>query len=139
MCQVSEFGFDPDSQYCASAGHFAVGRGLALLKELTIWHRRSRYARRHDLPPRSFLRDEILVDLSKQPVKSVDKLARVKGLPRPVEQDYGTEIVQITNAVLAAPDTSLPRPRRFTSRARGSLSRRRLVGRGPVPGDGTAN
>jgi ribonuclease D len=109
MCQVSEFGFDPDSQYLRIRGATSLSaRGLALLKELTIW--RDRCARRHDLPPRSFLRDEILIDLSKQPVKSVDKLARVKGLPRPVEQDYGTEIVQITNTVLATPDVNLPRP-----------------------------
>jgi ribonuclease D len=112
MCQVSEFGFDPESQYRRVRGATSLSpRGLALLKELTIW--RDRCAQKHDLPARSFLRDEILVDLAKQPVKSVDKLSRVRGLPRPVEQDYGQQIVELTNASLAAPDGNLPRIKEY--------------------------
>jgi hypothetical protein len=52
-----------------------------VLRELTIW--RDGAARHHNLPPRAFLKDEILIDLSRNPAKSVDKLDRVRGPAAP--------------------------------------------------------
>jgi ribonuclease D len=109
MCQVSEFGFDPDTAYLRVRGATSLPpRNLGVLRDLTVW--RDRCARHHDLPARAFLKDEILIDLSRQPVKSTDHLARVKGLPRPVEHEYGTQIVEVTTAALATPEAALPRP-----------------------------
>jgi ribonuclease D len=65
MCQVSEFGFDPESQFLRVRGATSLQpRQLAVLKELTIW--RDQCARQHDVPARSFLKDEILIDMSRQ-------------------------------------------------------------------------
>lgn len=112
MCAVSEFGFDADNAYLRVRGATSLQpRGLAVLKALTVW--RNDRARHHDLPARAFLKDEILVDLAKQPVKSTDKLARVKGLPRPVEEEYGQAIVDLTSVALTAPETDLPRPSEY--------------------------
>jgi ribonuclease D len=109
MCAVSEFGFDADSAYLRVRGATSLPpRGLAILKALTIW--RDGRARHHDLPARAFLKDEILIDLARQPARSVDKLARVKGLPRPVEAEYGQQIVDVTTTAMTAPETDLPRP-----------------------------
>jgi len=80
-----------------------------VLRELTAW--RDRGARQADLPPRAFLKDEILIDLARNPAKSVDKLDRVRGLPRPVEHEHGAEIVELTQRAWSAPAASLPAQR----------------------------
>jgi ribonuclease D len=79
---------------------------VAILRELARW--REQAARRCDTPPRSYLKDEILVDLAKTPVKEVGGLARVRGLPRPVEQQEGSAIVEATRKGLATPAADLP-------------------------------
>ncbi|HEV7298904.1 MAG TPA: ribonuclease D [Tepidisphaeraceae bacterium] len=108
MCQVNEFGFDPSTAFLRVRGGTNLPpRNLNVLRELTIW--RDACARHHDLPPRAFLKDEILIDMARQPVKSTDKLDRVRGLPRPVEHEYGEQIVAVTLAALDAPETQLPR------------------------------
>lgn len=94
--------FDPDSSYLRVRGATSLhAKSLAVLRELTIW--RDGAARAEDVPPRTFLRDEILIDLSRQPVKTVEKLDRVRGLPRPVEKEHGAAIVEATLRALAAP------------------------------------
>jgi ribonuclease D len=99
--------FDPDSSYLRVRGATSLhARNLGVLRELTIW--RDAAARAEDVPPRTFLRDEILIDLSRQPVKSVEKLDRVRGLPRPVEKEHGATIVEATLRALAAPAPKVP-------------------------------
>jgi ribonuclease D len=95
MCDPLRFGFNPDSSYQRVRGAGGLGTGaLAILRELTIW--RDAAARAHDVPARALLRDEILIDLARSPVKHVEKLARVRGLPRPVEFEHGRAIVEAT-------------------------------------------
>ncbi len=110
MCEASHYGFNPDVQYLRVRGaHSLRGQSLAILRELTIW--RDEAARAHDLPPRTFLRDEVLTDLAKSPVKSIDQLHRIKHLPRPVEQEYGDRIVRATLAGLMNPIGEHDKPR----------------------------
>lgn len=110
QCNTSLYRFDPESQYLRVRGAGALHpRNLAVLRELTIW--RDTSARAHDVPPRAFLRDEVLIDLARTPVKSLEKLARVRGLPRPVEAAHGAQIVQTTLRALELPADSLPTPR----------------------------
>ena len=68
-------------------------------------------AREHDLPPRAFLKDEILIDLSRAPVKSFEKLSHVRGLPRPIEARHGAAIVEATLRALSMPVDKLPQTR----------------------------
>ncbi len=112
VCDPDVYRFDPQTQFLRVRGASSLQpRNLAILRELTIW--RDAAARVHDVPPRSFLRDEVLVDLSRNPIKSVDKLARVRGLPRPVEQEYGQEIVEATDRAMTLPTIHLPSSREF--------------------------
>lgn len=140
ICQVDEFGFDPAGAFLRIRGATSLPpRGLAVLRELTIW--RDRCARHHDLPPRAFLKDEILVDMARQPIKSIDKLARVKGLPRPVEAEYGQQIVTLTAEALAAPEANLPKLNdyepspfeRFSADALWASAQTLAIGRGIDP------
>jgi ribonuclease D len=66
-------------------------RGLAILRELTNW--RDSLAQSHNVPPRTLAKDEVLIALARSPVKTVEKLSSVKGLPRPVEVAHGTDII----------------------------------------------
>jgi ribonuclease D len=110
LCDVSVYRFDPATQYLRVRGATSLApRNLAVLRELTIW--RDASARAHDVPPRTFLRDEVMLELARNPVRSVEKLDRVRGLPRPVEHAHGARIVEMTVAALALPDESLPAPR----------------------------
>ncbi len=112
LCDPTQYGFNPQAHYLRIRGANSLpARGQAILRELTIW--RDKWARHHNVPPRSFLRDEILLDLARSPVKSIDKLSRVKGLPRPVEQDHGPEIIAATTAALELPPEQLPVVRNF--------------------------
>jgi ribonuclease D len=110
LCDPSRYGFDAETCFARIRGAGSLSpQQLAVLRELTIW--RDSAARAHDLPPRAFLKDEILLDMSRQPIKSVEKLARVKGLPRPVEAAHGAAIVEATARGLAVLPAQRPTPK----------------------------
>lgn len=99
--------FDPAGQWMKIRGGVALAPvNQAILRELTIW--RDRCAREEDVPPRSLVRDEILLDMAREPIGSVEQLSRVRGLPRPVETKYGAGIVEATTAARALPADRLP-------------------------------
>jgi ribonuclease D len=107
LCDPTQYGFNPDTHYLKVRGSNSLtARQQAVLRELTIW--RDGCARGHNVPARTFLRDEILLDLARNPIRSIDKLQRVRGLPRPVEQSHGADIVAVTAIGLAMPATDLP-------------------------------
>src|ERR1700733_5896696 len=107
LCDPSRYGFDPQNFYLRFRGVTSLSpASLAVLRELTIW--RDAAARAHDVPPRALLRDEILMDMARSPIKSVDRLVRVKGLPRPLEAGHGAAIVEATLRALAIPPAEPP-------------------------------
>jgi ribonuclease D len=110
MCEPSQFGFDPDASYARvrGAGNLSNNQ-LAVLRELTIW--RDAAARRANVPARALVRDEVLLDMSRSPIKQTEKLARVRGLPRPVESEHGRAIVEATLRALSNPPAGLAIPR----------------------------
>lgn len=107
MTQVRLYQFDPEVQAGKLRGAASLsGLGLAIARELLSW--RDAVARGHDVPPRSLVRDEVLLDLARSPVKSVEKLNRVRGLPRPVESAHGADIVAAIARACALPPEQLP-------------------------------
>lgn len=107
LCDPEQYQFDPDHQFRRIRGATSLSpTGLSILRELVIW--RDATARTHDLPPRAFLKDEILLDLARNPVRSIEKLSRVKGLPRPVEAAHGSQIVQTVDRAASLPSDQLP-------------------------------
>jgi ribonuclease D len=107
VCDPASFAFDPDTAYLKVRGAGGLPpRNGAVLRELAIW--RDAQAREHDVPARTFLKDEVLLDLARQPAKTLDRIAKVRGLPRPVEQAYGAEILAVTARGLATPVDRLP-------------------------------
>ncbi|HUB27591.1 MAG TPA: HRDC domain-containing protein [Tepidisphaeraceae bacterium] len=111
-CKPGMHVFDPDGQYLKIRGASALEpRQLAVLRELTIW--RDGAARAADVPPRTLLRDECLLALAKSPATHVEKLKRIRGLPRPVEAEHGETIVAATQKALSLATAHLP-PRHYT-------------------------
>ncbi|HTW95418.1 MAG TPA: HRDC domain-containing protein [Tepidisphaeraceae bacterium] len=104
--------FDPEKSYLRIRGANALSPlGLAILRQLSIW--RDAAAQTEDVPPRTLLKDEVMVDLARSPVKQVDRLAKVRGLPRPVEEKYGQAIVDATATALSLPPAEFPQPRSY--------------------------
>jgi ribonuclease D len=107
LSDPSQFGFNPDAHFLRIRGANALDpANLAVLRALTIW--RNENARRENVPPRTFLRDEVLLDMARSPVKTTEKLAKVRGLPRPVEHEQGHEIIELTAKALSSPASSMP-------------------------------
>jgi ribonuclease D len=99
--------FDPETQWTKIRGAAMLHpRNQAILRELTIW--RDDSAKAEDLPPRSLVKDEILLDMARSPINSEEDMARVRGLPRPVEAKYGAGIVQATQRAKNLPQERLP-------------------------------
>jgi ribonuclease D len=83
---------DPANQWKRVRGSTSLdGRGVAVLKRLVAW--RDGAARAADLPVRTFLRDEVLIDLCRKPPATVDRLSQIRHLPRPVAEQHGEVIL----------------------------------------------
>ena len=99
--------FDPQTQWTKFRGAGSLSPfNQAILRELTIW--RDGAAQTEDVPPRTLVRDEILLDMARWPIETVDDLNRIKGLPRPVESKYGSQILQATQAAKKLPSEKWP-------------------------------
>jgi ribonuclease D len=107
LCHGGPCRFDPEDGYLKIRGASGLDpRNLAVLRELAIW--RDAAAQSADLPPRTLLKDEILLGLARNPAGNLDKLSRVRGLPRPLESAEGPAIVAATQRALALPANQLP-------------------------------
>ena len=106
-CAVARFGFNPDTHYLrVRGGNLLPPRSVAVLKALTAW--RDGAARRHDKPPRAFLKDEVMVDLARVRPGAAADLARVRSLPKAIAEQCGADIVAAIREAKARPATALP-------------------------------
>jgi ribonuclease D len=109
LANPSLYAFDPDAQYLKIRGGGTLSpRNLAVLRELTIW--RDQAAQRDNVPPRTLLRDEVLVEIARSPLRSASDLPRVRGLPRPVEAHDGADLVAACARAMTLPEQELPTP-----------------------------
>ncbi|MBI1368746.1 MAG: hypothetical protein GC162_08860 [Planctomycetes bacterium] len=93
LCDASLYVFDPSVQMArVRGGKTLTAKQRAILREMVVV--RDTGARKHDLPPRSFLRDEVMVELARHPVRDLEKLAQVRGMPRPVAAEYGRALIE---------------------------------------------
>lgn len=139
-CDQKLYTTDPATQYLRIRGAIGLSpSGQVVLRELVNW--RDESARAHDVPARSLVRDDVLMDMARQPIHDVKQLARVKGLPRPIEAQYGNELVARTARALALPRDQWPRaaatdedpPAKFEADALWGLIQCLSAGRGIDP------
>lgn len=105
---ITRFRFNPDARLVRVVGNRNLRpRCIAILRELLIL--RDRCARERDMPPQTFLKDDVLVRLAKDPPRSGPALDAVKGLPRPVIERYGADVLAAVEAANELPADELPR------------------------------
>jgi len=107
LTDASLYRYDRHVQCLRVRGARSLRSGqLAILRELVAV--RDQGAREQDVPPRTFLRDEVLLALTRNPVRSLADLAGIRGLPRPVERAYGKRLLAATRAALELPPDECP-------------------------------
>jgi len=107
LCDPALYRPDMASDFMRVRGAQTLGgTGLAVLRELYAW--REEAAKAQDVPPRTYLRDEILLEMARKPVTSVPGLSKVRGLPRPVEISDGQKITNAVQRGLTTPEAQQP-------------------------------
>ncbi len=91
-CVLTRFGFKPETHYLrVRGGNLLSPHGKAVLRELTLW--RDGAARLHDKPPRTLLKDDVMIELARKPPASNAEAGRVRGMPKAVADAFAAEIV----------------------------------------------
>jgi len=81
-------------------------RELAVLRELAVV--RDAAARHEDEPPRTLVKDGVLLAMARRRVHSLEDLDRIKGLPRPFKARYGRELAEAGARALTLPEDHWP-------------------------------
>jgi len=83
-------------------------RKLGILRELAAW--REDGARRYDVPPRTFLRDQVLTAMTRQMPGTVKAIRETKGFPKPLAGKEGPSILEAIEIGRKTPESKLPAP-----------------------------
>lgn len=106
-CEIGRFGFNPRTHYLrVRGGNVLSPRSQAFLRELTAW--RDEAARRHDKPPRAFLKDDVMVELARERPGSIAELAKIRSLPRAIAEALGADVVAVAARARALPEAQRP-------------------------------
>lgn len=98
---------DPDQAWRRLKPRGASPRLLAILREIAAW--RERTAQRIDIPRQRLLRDEQLLEIASHAPRSVEELARTRGLGRGFAEGWqGREILDAIERVRGLADSQLP-------------------------------
>ena len=81
-------------------------RGRAVLRELAIW--RERAAETEDVPPRTCLRDEVMVGLARRTPRGAGELRDIRGLPAPLASRHGPDLLAAIARGLAVQEDDRP-------------------------------
>ncbi len=81
-------------------------RKLGILLELVIW--RNLAAQRADMPPRTLLRDEVMLTLARHMPKTLPELRSARGFPRPLAEHEGQDILRALEKGKEKPKGDLP-------------------------------
>lgn len=104
LCDPSNYGFSPETavEKVRGAGGLEP-QELNVLRELVMW--RDIMAREVNSPARSFLRDEVLIDLSRVMPRKRDQFKKIRNLPKPLlDQHAETLLCLIERGASASTD-----------------------------------
>ena len=100
---------DPEDAYLRLRNARGMAaRPTALLRAVTAWREREALAR--DVPTRTLLRDEVLVELAQRPPRRITDFRRLRGFPEGEDVSLGPPLLDALNAARALPDDQLPPP-----------------------------
>lgn len=97
LCAADAYRFDPTNEKLMRRGMGGLGQvERRMLEDLITW--RDTTAREEDVPPRSLIRDGILLEMCRREIRSMDDLHSVRGLPRPVIRHCGQDLLRVVEA-----------------------------------------
>jgi len=100
---------DPDEAYKRIKTRGAKGRQLSVLRAVAAW--REREAQGRNLPRNRVLRDEALLEIAHRAPKSVDELAKTRGLGRRLaEGSSGSALLKAIQSGVDTPRSEWPTP-----------------------------
>ena len=85
-----------------------TARPTALLRAVAAWREREAEAR--DIPVRTLLRDEVVIELAQRPPRRLTDFRRVRGFPETEEVALGSPILEALNEARALTEEQLPPP-----------------------------
>jgi len=107
LCDPALYRFDAGTACRRIRGSIGLApQNMAVLRELVTW--RDQAAQAEDLPSRSVVTDQVLLDMARRPPRDLASLDRVKGLPRPVEEQHGSSLIQAVQRAMAMPASDHP-------------------------------
>ncbi|MGI4787900.1 MAG: ribonuclease D [Janthinobacterium lividum] len=89
-------------------GRGFTARPTALLRAVASW--REQEAQDRDIPARSLLRDEVLIELAQRPPRRLTDFRRLRGFPEVEEVTFGAPLLEALNTARALPEEALPSP-----------------------------
>lgn len=85
-----------------------TARPTALLRAVAAW--REREAELRDIPVRTLLRDEVVIELAQRPPRRLTDFRRVRGFPETEDVVLGSPILEALNEARALTEEQLPPP-----------------------------
>jgi ribonuclease D len=89
-------------------GRGFTARPTALLRAVAAWRESEAAAR--DVPARTLLRDDVLIELAQRPPRRLTDFRRLRGFPEMEEVSFGSPLLDALNAARALPEDALPAP-----------------------------
>lgn len=124
IAQATAAVFDPTSQCRRILKNRTMkARPRRVLEEIV--QARNLAAEQDDLPPRTLLPDQVVLEMVRKAPASVDELQRIKGMPRPTAQRFGDTLLK---AMEAGRGAELSGTDRLESRDEGPNERLRIDG-----------
>jgi ribonuclease D len=109
LANPATYDLDPENAFRRIKSRTPRPRFLAILREIAAW--RESEAQRRDVPRNRVLRDEALMEIAHHAPKTVDDLARTRGLGRNLAEGPGGQaLLTAVEKGLAVPDKDCPRP-----------------------------
>ena len=100
---------EPDLSYKRIKTRTPTPRFLAILREVAAW--REREAQTRNMPRGHILRDESMLEIAHHTPKTVDALARIRGMGRRLaEGSRGAELLKLIEKGTLVPDADCPQP-----------------------------
>lgn len=107
LCEPSLYQFDPWQQAMRVRGtRYLSPREMVLLTALVAW--RQEAARAADVPPRTYLGDGVLMELSRNPPSKHEELAELRHFPRPIHREQGPRLIEIIDEARKRDRRTLP-------------------------------
>lgn len=113
LCDIDLYRYDPRTQAGRIRGAGTLDRAQRRrLTALVDW--RDTLAREQDVPPRTLLKDGVLLDLARKPARDTEDFRARRGIPKRIKQTQAQSVVSLSRTATKAPGHDRPPLGRLT-------------------------